>query len=203
MRTAVLLWAAALAAQARHIPFEGGNVLRAEPFARLSVTGHRVELAAGAVVFHLEDSGAPPVEIVTPTVSVQPFLAGEYRVEVTRFGETHVTPKGAQVRVVAPQGAEWVSPGQKMIARGPAAAPEFRIVGAVSRWRRFTDRLAAAIGAIHIGASGGGGSDETPVETARQERSKPAETNKPDARTTPANHPNEGPIQSAHPSRGK
>jgi hypothetical protein len=204
MRTAVLLCAALFAAEAKDITFGGKNVLHPDRFTVVRVDDHRVQLDHGVVTFHIYDSAYRPVEIVTPTVTVQPFLVGEYRIEVTRFGETQVTPTGAQVRVVSPQGAEWVSPGQKMVVRGSAAAPEFRLVDAVSGWRRLANRVAAAFGSISIGGGSGGG-EETATESARADdaKAKPAEPAKPDARTPNPNHPNEGVIQSPHPSRGK
>jgi hypothetical protein len=207
MRAAVLIAVAALAAQAKDIRFDGNsgrnNYLRPAPLAKFSIFGHRIDLTSGAVTFVIVDSGAPPVEIVTPRVTEQPFLAGEYKIEVTRFGETHVTPGAAEVRVQSPQGAEWVHPGQKMIVRGAASAPEFRIVSAVSGWQRFFGRLGAAFRSG--GVSAGGGSDDTPAESPRRDdsRGKPSEASKPEARTQSPGHPNEGPVSSPHPSRGK
>jgi len=202
MRSAVLLLAAVLTADAKDIPFEG-NVLCPDYFAKYLVSGHRVELTRGVVTFYLADSGAPSVEIVTPSVAVQPFLAGEYRVEVNRFGETNITPAGGDVRVVAPQGAQWVSPGQKMIARGPASAPEFRIVDAVGRWGRLANRIATAVRFGSVGVAAGAGSEEAAAEPARRDERKPEPASKPEPRTHSADHPNNGPTQSAHPGRGK
>lgn len=142
MRLALLLWAAALAAQVREIPFDA-NVLRADRKADLIAGDHRVELRRGTVVFFINDSGAPPVEIVTPNVSVHPYFAGSYKVEVKGSGETVVTPEGGDVKVAAVQGIEWVPVGWKMIVRGPAAAPRYRIVSAASGWKWIGQALAA------------------------------------------------------------
>jgi hypothetical protein len=205
MRTAFLILAAALAAGAKDFPFEGENLLRADYFARYAISGHRVELTRGFITYHLADSGAPPVEIVTPSVSVQPFLTGEYRVEVNRFGETHITPAGGDVRVVSPQGAKWVAPGQKLIARGPAAAPEFRIVDAVGRWGRLAARFSAAFQHMSVGASAG--SDDSSSETAhhddRAKPSPPAGKSDAPSRTPAPNHPNEGVAPPPHAGKGK
>jgi hypothetical protein len=205
MRTAVLLCAALFAAEAKDITFGGKNVLHPDRFTVVRVDDHRVQLDHGVVTFHIYDSAYRPVEIVTPTVTVQPFLVGEYRIEVTRFGETQVTPTGAQVRVVSPQGAEWVSPGQKMVVRGSAAAPEFRIVDAVGPLRRLANRISAAFNSFSFGGGNGGGTEEAAVSTGSSDDSpaKPAAPAQPDARTPNPNHPNEGVIQSPHPSRGK
>jgi hypothetical protein len=134
MRLALLLWAASLAAQTSDIPFDG-NVLRVDSKADLIAGDHRVELRRGRVVFHIVDSGAPPVEIVTPNVTVHPYFAGEYRIEVKGSGETVVIPLGGDVKVSAVAGSEWVPVGRKMIVRGPAAAPRFRVVTALTGWR--------------------------------------------------------------------
>ena len=105
MKLAILLCAAAVAAPARDVYFDGANVLRPAFGAEYRVDDHRVELIRGAVMFYLvADSGAPPVEIVTPSVTIQPYFAGDYRIEVNRFGETVIVPYGGDVRVLAPAG---------------------------------------------------------------------------------------------------
>jgi hypothetical protein len=58
MRVAVLLWAAALTAHTRDVPFDSADY---------PVDDHRVVLRSGGVVFDLSDSGTAPVEIVTPS----------------------------------------------------------------------------------------------------------------------------------------
>ena len=143
MRLALLLWAAALAAQTREIPFDGANILRADRKADLIAGDHRVELRRGTVVFFINDSGAPPVEIVTPNVVVHPYFAGSYKVEVKGSGETVVTPEGGDVKVAAVQGVEWVAVGWKMIVRGPAGSPRYRIVSAATGWKWIGQALAA------------------------------------------------------------
>src|SRR3954468_11600263 len=135
MKLAILL-CVATAAYARDISFDGVNVLRPAFGAEYRIDDHRVDLLRGAVAFYIADSGAPPVEFVTPSVTIQPYFAGDYRIEVNRFGETVILPYGGDLRVVAPSGSHWLTVGQKMIARGPAADPEFRVVNAVTRWRR-------------------------------------------------------------------
>ena len=151
MRAVAFLWAAALAAQTREIPFDG-NVLRADSKADLIAGDHRVEVRRGTVVFQIVDSGAPPVEIVTPCVTVHPYLVGEYKIEVKGSGESVITPMGGDVKVSAPQGSEWVPVGRKLIARGPRSAPEFRVVSALSGWRWIANLLT-----VMAKNSGGGG----------------------------------------------
>jgi hypothetical protein len=134
MRFALVLWGAVLAAQTRDIPFDG-SILRADRKADLIAADRRVELKRGTVVFTIADSGAPPVEIVTPNVIVHPYFTGDYKVEVRKSGESVITPMGGDVKVSSPQGVEWVPVGRKMIVRGPAAAPRFRVVTALTGWR--------------------------------------------------------------------
>jgi hypothetical protein len=140
MKAVAFLWTVALAAQTRDIPFDG-NVLRADRKADLVAGDRRVELRRGTVVFRIDDSGAPPVEIATPLVTVHPYFVGEYKIEVKRSGESIVTPMGGDVKVSAPQGVEWVPVGRKMIVRGSRSAPEFRVVNAVSGWRWIAAKL--------------------------------------------------------------
>ena len=95
MKLDILLCAAAAAAEARDVIFDKVNVLRPAFGATYRVDDHRVELTRGAVAFRVEDSGAPPVDIVTPSVVIQPFFRGDYRIEVLHreglqvFGHPH------------------------------------------------------------------------------------------------------------------
>src|SRR3954464_6853203 len=101
MKAVVFLWAAALAAQTRAIPFDGVNVLSAERKADLVAGDHRVELRQGKVGFRIQDSGAPPVEIETPCVTVHPYFMGDYQIEVKKSGETIIIPYGGDIKVSA------------------------------------------------------------------------------------------------------
>ncbi len=140
MKAVAILWAAALAAQTRDIPFDA-NVLSAERKADLVAGDHRVELKRGKVVFRIHDSGAPPVEIDTPCVTVHPYFTGDYKIEVKKSGETTIIPYGGDIKVSAPQGVQWVPVGMKMIARGSRANPQFRIVSALTGWAWMTAKL--------------------------------------------------------------
>jgi hypothetical protein len=202
MKLAILLWAAALAAQARDIRFDGKNLLHAELFTDYRIDDHRVELRRGVLVLHLVDSGAPPVEIVTPSVSVQPFFAGDYRVEVNRFGQSVIVPHGGDLRIVAPAGTQWIAPGQKMIARGGPANPEFRIVDAVSRWQRLAARIASAVQMVSI--SGGASTDTGQTEESSSGGKSAAPAAKAESPKTAPPRPNDNAPRSTSPtSRGK
>jgi len=195
MKLATLLFVATFAAQARDIYFDQVNVLHPAFGATYRVDDHRVELTGGTLVFHLENSGAPPVEFVTPSVAIQPYFAGDYRIEVNRLGETIIVPYGGDVRVVAPAGSQWVPVGQKMIARGSSADPEFRIVSAFSRWQRLTDLISRLShnGSVSGGASNDSGESSRPEQT----RSKPEVKVESTARSAPAKPTEAGSGRSA------
>ena len=170
MKAVAILWAAALSAQTREIPFDGSNVLRAERNADLVAGDHWVEVRRGTVVFLIADSGAPPVEIVTPCVTVHPYFLGEYKIEVKRSGESIVTPLGGDVKVAAPQGVEWVPVGSKLIARGPRSAPQFRVVSALTGWRW----IAAKLSTFGHGSGGGVSVDRGSVSSDDSASSRPS-----------------------------
>jgi hypothetical protein len=201
MRFATLLWAAALAAQTRDIPFDG-NVLHAEKKTELVAADHRVELRRGTVVFQITNSAKPPVEITTPAVTVHPYFVGTYKVEVSKSGETTITPLGGDVKVSSLQGAEWVPVGKKMIVGGAMQSPQFKIVSSRSGWAWVRESLAIAFHNMSI--SGGGGSSSDDSAPAQQADSKPA------AAAAPS-HSSKGPDSFTHgdthvataPGRGK
>jgi hypothetical protein len=61
------------------------------------------------------------------------------------------------VEVIAPGGAQWVYAGQKMIARGDPANPEFRITRSGSRFLRAMVLLSEVLQAIDLSGGFGGG----------------------------------------------
>jgi len=156
MKPVLFLWAAALTAQAQDVPF-GPNVLRANRDADLIAASQYVELKRGGVTYSIADSGAPPVEIATPVVTVHPYFAGDYRIEVKQSGESIVTPLGGEVKVSIPGAVEWVPVGKRMIARDSPGGPEFRIVDAVSGWRQVASVLLMIAQNVNISAAGAGG----------------------------------------------
>ena len=164
MKAVVFLWAATLAAQTRDITFDGVNVLTSERKADLVAGDHGVELRQGKAVFRIQDSGAPPVEIETPCVTVHPYFTGDYKIEVKKSGETTVIPYGGDIKVSAPQGVQWVPVGMKLIARGPRSNPQFRVVSALTGWAWITAKLGPQ-------AKGGGGVSVDPGVTTSNDDS--------------------------------
>jgi ferric-dicitrate binding protein FerR (iron transport regulator) len=129
---------------------------------------YRLELVRGSLVYDVISPGAPEVEIVTPSVSVWPSIPGQYEISLNRAAESIIVARAGSVAVVAPAGSEWVDAGQKMIARGPAAAPQFKIVSAIPVWRR----LAILMSNLKLG--GGTGSDDSGSTDSGSSSSQPA-----------------------------
>ena len=181
MRLALALWAVACAAQSRDIPIHGGILLQVDRNAELTVGESRVEIRRGKVVYRIVDSGAPPVELVTPVVSVHPYLRGDYRIEVKKSGEAAITPLGGDVKVSAPQGDEWLPVGKKMLVRGPAASPRFRIVSGLTGWRWIAEGLRTAMknssGGASVDADVSSGSDDSSSSRSRPIGPPPAQEN--------------------------
>jgi hypothetical protein len=138
-------------------------MLRAEKDTDLMAGDRRVELKRGVVMFRIDDSGAPAVEIATPNATVYPYFAGVYRIEVKRSGESLITPYGGDVKVSSPSSVEWVPVGKKMIVRGSPADPELRVVSTVSGWRWIAPMLStmSSSGGVFAGAGGSSSDDDS------------------------------------------
>src|SRR5436190_19542817 len=152
-----------------------GGVLRADRSSSVRMTGYQIEVTGGTVTYELRNAVAARVEILTPSVTVKAFEEGTYRIEVRKSGESELTAQTGRMMVAAPGGEQWVEAGQKMIARGPMANPEFRIVSGMAWWRR----LAGLLQNMQIGGGGGvsvqsGGGQEEEAATAQKTHTKPA-----------------------------
>jgi hypothetical protein len=176
MKTGALLlvlgaWAAA---QGADISVRGG-VLRVEKNSQIRMTDDQVELTSGTLTFQVQDADAAQVEILTPSVSVKAYAEGVYRISVRKTGESEITAQSGRIVVMAPGGEQWLEAGQKMIARGPRANPQFRIVSAVAWWRRLASLLQNM--QIGGGVSAGSGGGEEQSATAKDSRTKPHSEN--------------------------
>ena len=103
---------------------------------------YQMILEKGSMAWTVNAPSAADAEIVTPSVAVRPRHPGAYDVVLNDSGETEIVPRTGSIEVFGPTGSQWVDAGQKMIARGPADNPEFQIVAAMSRWKRFWRSLA-------------------------------------------------------------
>jgi hypothetical protein len=164
----------------------------------------QVELSGGKITYQAADPAVESLRVNLSGVGVEPVQPGIYLIAQTPGGQSQVTVQAGLARVVAPIGSELVSAGQKMLIRYSASGPEFRVVSAFSRWRRFLTVAAAAIqvaGNVSA-AAGAGGSDEstrkaalppikragsssTPVDT-RQHSDPPAKSGTPPPAQPPA-----------------
>jgi hypothetical protein len=179
MRTGALLLVlgAWTFAQAADISVHGG-VVRVEKNSQVRMTGDLIELTNGTITYQLRDPDAAQVEILTPSVAVKAYAEGVYRISIRKTGESEITAESGRIMVIAPAGEQWLEAGQKMIARGPRANPQFRIVSALSWWKR----LASALQNMQFGVGtdvsvGGGGDSGEQAATAKETRSKPHNEN--------------------------
>jgi hypothetical protein len=112
---------------------------------------YRIDLLRGGLTYDVVYPGAPAVELATPSVAAWPVIPGQYEISVSRAAESVIVARVGSVEVVAPAGSQWVDTGQKMIVRGSSAAPQFKIVSAISVWRR----LAILVSNLNLGAGNG------------------------------------------------
>jgi hypothetical protein len=166
-------------------------------FAGIDNDRHQVELSGGKITYQAADPAVESIRVNLPGVGVEPVQPGIYIIAQTPGGQSQVTVQTGLARVVASSGSELVEAGQKMLIRYSANGPEFRVVSAFSKWRRFLTVAGAAIQiAGNISAVAGvGSSDEstrkaalppikrdssssTPVDT-RQHSDPPAKSGSP------------------------
>ena len=116
-------------------------------------------------------------------------------------GETQIIADAGNIEVAAPTGSEWLMQGRKMLARGPADNPEFKIVDAVSRWRKFLRVAMASIQAVgQISFSSGGGGSDSGEEHHHKPVTTASNSGSGGGQRPPADHPPSAPHP-AEPSR--
>jgi len=111
---------------------------------------YQMALDKGSPTCHVVEAPATTFDLSTPSVSLKPEAPGVHRIAVTGARESQISVHQGHIQVFSPQGSEWVLPGQKMVARGPADNPEFKIVSAFRNWPRV---LAAATISVSLAAS--------------------------------------------------
>lgn len=182
------------------IQFDEANVIHmgSKTEIRLDVLepGHYgMEVIKGSITGHVAGLTAANVEVATPSVVVRTSKPGVFLIAINRAGESEIAARAGDVEVVAPRGSEWVIAGQKMVARGPASDPQYKIRNAVTWWMRWgrvvaeSIQIASSIASTYEGGSQGSSSDSKSSAPA-----KPAPSSAP-TRTTPT------PAQDGH--RGK
>lgn len=108
---------------------------------RMEPASHELQLATGSITCHLRDAAAGELRIGTPGITARVFQEGVYRVSINKRGESEVLAIEGEAEVIAPTGTQPVAAGRKLIARGPASDPEFRIVNGIGFWRRVITAL--------------------------------------------------------------
>jgi hypothetical protein len=154
---------------------------------------YRVAIDQGTVTCQVVAAPAAALELATPSVRLKPEAAGVYRVAVTAAGESQITAQAGNVEVFAPAGSVWVLAGQKMLARGPADNPEFKIVSAVSKWRKFVTvtMVWLQVAGDASASFSGGGSGARPAPKAAA--AHPAGSRPPSEKPPSAPRPSEPP----------
>jgi hypothetical protein len=125
---------------------------------------YRLELTGGKITYQAADPAVDALRVNLLAVAVEPVEPGIYAIAHAPGGQSEITVQAGLARVVAPTGSELVIAGQKMLVRYTANGPEFRVVSAFSRWRRFLTVAGAAI-QIAANISAAGGSAAPPAKT--------------------------------------
>ncbi len=114
---------------------------------------YRVALDRGSVTCHVVYFPAAELNLATPSVSLAPQVPGIYRITVNGKGETEIAAQQGNIQVFAPTGSEWILTGQKMLARGPADNPQFKIVRAVPALPKVMTIVMTSMGIAGIAAA--------------------------------------------------
>lgn len=119
---------------------------------------HRFEILHGSILYQVIDPNPASIEVGTPQVGVWPAIPGMFKIAVNAKSESAITAFQSDIEIVASRGSQWLLAGQKMLVRGTAADPEFKIVSAVSRWTRIAYLVlnsAQMVSVISTGQSSG------------------------------------------------
>jgi hypothetical protein len=129
------------------LQFDFANMIRVGEnsevrLSELEYQRYQVQVARGTVMFRVLRDSRSDVELSTPSVSVRPMKRGSYRVTVREDGASEITVRSGEVEVYTPRGAERLTAGRAMLARGTASDPEFQIVAAARAddWDRWNER---------------------------------------------------------------
>jgi hypothetical protein len=169
---------------------------------------YQLEFTAGRITYQSAGPAAYPLQVNLPSVAVEPVQPGIYVITQAAGGQSQIAVQAGLARVIAPTGSELVNIGQTMLVRDTGSGVEFRVVSAMSRWRRFMMVAGAVIqiaGNVSSGGGGGGGSDESRKSLSATAKSA-ANTSKPvdsRQRSDPPAKPGPPPATPAPVSRGK
>jgi hypothetical protein len=131
---------------------------------------YQTELVKGDLTYSAAGP-TPNVTVDTPSVSVRPANEGVYRIAVNAARESEITVRAGEAEIFAPSGSEWISAGQKMIARGSPSDPEYKIMSAIPRWRRAARILLSSV-QLNQTVSSSNSDDKSAAKTAPKPASK-------------------------------
>jgi hypothetical protein len=130
--------------------------------------GHyRLSLTKGTLVHYVTGQSLTELRIDTPNVWVTPSHEGVYEISVDGPGKSQIVAEAGSIAVFAAQGHEWVNAWEKMLVRGDASNPQFKLSSALTVWKR----LSIALSTLNRGGGGGaafsaGSDDSSPAESS-------------------------------------
>jgi len=132
------------------VQLDSANMLRFAPnsevrFAGMDIKSFQIQVASGTVLMRVLRPSQAQVELDTPSVSVHALRQGVYRITVREDGTSEITVRSGEAEIGSPRGAEHLTAGRSMNARGPASDPEFQVSSAIpldsfDRWNEDRDR---------------------------------------------------------------
>ena len=133
------------------VQFDAANALRmggdaSVSIAQLEYDHYQFQIARGTVTYRVLRPTDINIEVDTQNIAVRPSKQGVYRIRVDDAGESEITVRMGSVEVSTTAGSQWVNAGQTLLARGPAADPEFKITAAIpvddwDRWNESRDTV--------------------------------------------------------------
>lgn len=100
-------------------------------FTQLDPTQETVQMAAGTIELRILKYAVDP-QVDTPSISIRPNIAGQYRISVDGAGSTTVTVRSGSADLLAPQGTRTIGAGLTVLVSGTSANPVIRPTAVVS-----------------------------------------------------------------------
>jgi hypothetical protein len=119
------------------VQFDGISMLRLAQdtqvrFVSLDPRSREMQLAVGtAELVELRSADGSP-QIDTPSVTVRPNQAGDYRVSVESNGQTLVTVRSGSATVATGSGSQTLTPGTTLVATGAYSNPSISLNAAIA-----------------------------------------------------------------------
>lgn len=119
------------------VQFDGISMLRLAQdtqvrFVSLNPNAREVQLAEGTAELAQLQNNEGAQQIDTPSVSVRPNQAGDYRVSVLGDGETWVTVRSGSAAIITGSGNRTLTPGSTLVASGPYQNPSIGLRGEIA-----------------------------------------------------------------------